>query len=77
MSPNTNQPPSSGFEPRPGYPMSFKAANKNIRVSFADTIIVDTDRAMVMHEDGHAPVYYFAREDINMQLLTPTSHLSH
>ena len=43
----------------------------------AGQTIVDARRAMVMHEDGHAPVYYFERKEVRMDLLTPTDHASH
>lgn len=66
-----------GFERRPGYPMSFKPANKHIRMIFAGTTIVDAARAMVMLEDAHQPVYYFERDEIRMDLMTRTTHSSH
>jgi uncharacterized protein (DUF427 family) len=45
-------------------------------VVFAGTTIVDATRAMVMLEDGHAPVYYFARDEIRMDLMSRTLHTS-
>ena len=66
-----------GFDRRPGFPMSFRPAGKRIRIVFAGTTIVDATRAMIMLEDGHAPVYYFDRDEIRMDLLSPTTHSTH
>ena len=69
--------PVPGFDRRPGYPMSFQPIEKHIRVVFAGTTIVDAARAMVMLEDGHAPVYYFGRNEVRMDLLSRTTHSTH
>ena len=69
--------PARGFDRRPGYPMSFRPADKHIRVEFAGTTIVDSTRAMVMLEDGHPPVYYFGRDEVRMDLLSRTAHSTH
>ena len=66
-----------GFERRPGYPMSFQPAVGRIRVVFAGTTIVDATHAMIMLEDGHAPVYYFGRDEVRMDLLSRTTHSTH
>ena len=57
--------------------MSFHRAGKHIRVVFAGTTIVDAAHAMVMLEDGHAPVYYFARDEVRMDFLSRTTHSTH
>ena len=74
---SSNNRPASGFDRRPGYPMSFQPADKHIRVVFAETSIVDAARAMIMLEDGHAPVYYFEPDEIRMDLLSRTVHSTH
>ena len=69
--------PASAFERRPGFPIALRPAGKRVRVRFAGTTIVDTDRAMVMLEDGHQPVYYFSRDAVRMDLLSRTEHSTH
>jgi uncharacterized protein (DUF427 family) len=69
--------PAPGFSHRPGFPMSFQPAAGHIRVVFAGTTIVDAAHAMIMLEDGHAPVYYFERDEVRMDLLSRTTHSSH
>ena len=32
---------------------------------------------MIMLEDGHAPLCYFARDEVRMDLLSRTTHSSH
>jgi uncharacterized protein (DUF427 family) len=68
--------PAPGFDRRPGFPMSFLPAEGRIRVVFAGTTIVDAAHAMIMLEDGHAPVYYFARDEVRMDLLSRTTRSS-
>lgn len=65
------------FDRRPGYPMSFHPAGKRMRVEFAGTTIVDAVHAMVMLEDGQAPVYYFPRDEVRMDVLNRTNHSTH
>lgn len=65
------------FDRQPGYPMSFHPAGKRVRVMFAGTAVADSTRAMVMDEDDHRPVYYFAQDDVRMDLMSGTAHSSH
>jgi uncharacterized protein (DUF427 family) len=69
--------PAPGFSRRPGFPMSFQPAVGHIRVVFAGTTVVDAAHAMIMLEDGHAPVYYFAPDEVRMDLLSRTTHSSY
>ena len=45
-------------------------------VIFNGESIVDTDRAVLVLETQHAPIYYFRREDVRMDLARPTAHAS-
>ena len=74
---SSDAPAARSFEHRPGYPMSFKLADKRVVAEFAGTTIVDANHAMVMLEDGHHPVYYFRREEVRMDLLNRSAHSSH
>jgi uncharacterized protein (DUF427 family) len=47
-------------------------AREHVRVTFAGEVIADSTHALVLHETGHAPVYYFPRSDVRFDLLTPT-----
>ena len=61
----------------PDYGIEFIASPRRVRVMFAGESIADTTHAMVMREPKHTPVYYFPREDVAMDLLTPTDNHSH
>jgi uncharacterized protein (DUF427 family) len=65
------------FEPQPGFPMSLRAATAPVSAVFAGTTVVDAAHALVMHEQGHAPVYYFEPNEVRMDLLVRTTHSSH
>ena len=65
-----------GFDRRPGFPMSFKPADKRVTITFAGTVIVDSTKAMVMDEDAHQPVYYFPQDEVRMDLMSRTDHSS-
>jgi len=70
-------PPARGFVRRPGYPLAFQPADRPVRIEFDGVTIVDSAHAMLMLEDGHAPVYYFERDEVRMDLLSRTNHSSH
>ena len=40
-------------------------------------VLGETGNALELHEDGHAPVIYFPREDIAMAFLEPSKTRSH
>lgn len=48
-----------------------------IRVRFGEETIADSKQALLVHERGHLPVYYFPEADIRTDLLTQTSHSTH
>jgi uncharacterized protein (DUF427 family) len=47
---------------------------KRVRVLAADATIADSTATLLLLEKGHRPVYYFARGDVRMDLMTPTNH---
>jgi uncharacterized protein (DUF427 family) len=71
------RPEKSGFVDKPDYQVGMEPCAHRVRAVFNGETIVDTDRAMVMVETRHDPVYYFAREDLRMDLLQRTDHHSY
>lgn len=57
-------------------PIVITPAKARYRVRVGDTVIGETDQALVLDEAGHDPVIYVPRADMNMALLEPTSHHS-
>jgi uncharacterized protein (DUF427 family) len=61
----------------PGYQLTLEPGTARVVVSFAGEVIASSDRVTILHEQGHGPVYYFPRADLNMALLNRTDHHSH
>lgn len=69
--------PSSSWARNPGYEIDLAPLPTRVRALFGGATVVDSVRALVMFELGHAPVYYFPRADVALDLLRPTDHASH
>ncbi len=58
------------FEPPPpGQALYLEPTPKRIRVVVGGETIADSRRAMLLHESGHQPVYYFPPEDVRDDVL--------
>src|SRR5690606_11936254 len=42
-----------------------------------DAIIAESSAALVLREEGHAPVYYLPRSDVAMEFLDPSDKVTH
>jgi uncharacterized protein (DUF427 family) len=61
------------FEPPPpGSALYIEPTPKRIRAIVAGEVVVDSRRAMMLHESGHQPIYYFPPEDVRSELLEPS-----
>jgi uncharacterized protein (DUF427 family) len=61
------------FEPpAPGRALYLEPTPKRIRVVVAGETVADSSRAMLLHESGHQPVYYFPPQDVRSELLEPS-----
>ncbi len=66
------------FEPPPpGRALYLEPTPKRIRVQVAGETIADSRRAMMLHESGLQPVYYFPPEDVRFDLLERTDKHTH
>jgi len=59
------------------YQMSFDPYAHRLRVVFNGETIAESDGAMILHETRLAPVFYFPRADVRMDLLEPTTNHTH
>lgn len=66
-----------GFKKHPGYQVDLLREGKRVRVLFNGVAVADSADVLTVRETGHAPVFYFPREDVRMDLLTPTNHRTH
>lgn len=66
-----------GFSVRPDYQVSVARSQKRVRATFNGVDIADSANAIVLQETRHAPTYYFPRDDVRMDLLQASNHLTH
>jgi uncharacterized protein (DUF427 family) len=64
---NRDMPESAGL-------IYFEHSPRRMRAMFGGETIVDSRHAMLLHEHGHLPVYYFPEDEVRMDLLVPTDH---
>jgi uncharacterized protein (DUF427 family) len=55
----------------------FEDSPRRVRVMFNGETVADSKRAKLMHETGHLPVYYFPEEDVRLELLEESEHMTH
>jgi uncharacterized protein (DUF427 family) len=66
------------FEPpKPGSALYLEPTPKRIRAVVARETVADSRRAMLLHESGHQPIYYFPREDVRTDLFEPSDKHTH
>jgi len=58
--------------PAPGTALYLEPTPKRVRVVVGGETIADSRRAMMLHESGQQPVYYFPPEDIRAEFLEPS-----
>ena len=55
----------------------FEDSPRQVRVMFSGETIADSRRVKLMHETRLLPVYYFPEEDVRMELLEESDHMTH
>ena len=66
------------FEPpEPGKALYLDPTPKRIRVEVGDQVIADSQHAMLLHESGLQPIYYFPPEDVRSEFLETTDRHTH
>ena len=60
--------------PHEGYRIVIEPTAKPIRAVLRSKTIVDSTRALVMHETRLPSVFYFPRDDVRMEFLVPSDH---
>ena len=45
-----------------------------VRVELGGEVVADSARTLLLCEESYPPVHYFPRDDVRMDLLTPTAH---
>jgi len=62
---------------RPGYQLRIEDVAERVRVVFNGVPVADSARTKVVLEGSLAPVHYFPRADVRMDLLRATAHRSY
>ena len=66
------------FEPPPpGRALYLEPTPKRIRVVVGGETVADSRGAMMLHESGHQPIYYFPPGDLRAELLEPSDRHTH
>ena len=60
----------------PDHHVTIERCRKWIRVMHNGEYIADTRQAVLLHETNHVPVYYFPKEDVRLDLMEPTDHVT-
>jgi uncharacterized protein (DUF427 family) len=60
-----------------GYRLIIEPSDREWRVVFNDMVVAESDRVLVMHETGYAPIAYLPREHVRMDLLRPSEQRTH
>lgn len=63
--------------PDESHPITIERAPTAVRVLFEGHEIADSDDVLVLKEANYPPVYYFAREDVQMPFLRRTDKVTH
>jgi uncharacterized protein (DUF427 family) len=66
------------FEPpAPGKALYLEPTPKRIRVEVGGEVIADSRRALMLHEGGQQPMYYFPPEDVRADVLESSDRHTH
>ena len=60
--------------PGPDHPITITPADSTVTVHFGERLIAKTDRALVLREASYPAVYYLPLEDVDHDVLQPSSH---
>ncbi|HSS66697.1 MAG TPA: DUF427 domain-containing protein [Gammaproteobacteria bacterium] len=72
----SNLPPSS-WGRNPGYEIDLEPLQARLRVELGGEVVAESENGVVMYELGHAPVYYFPRQDVRKERLAASVHHTH
>ena len=61
----------------PGYEIRFERNSRRAWVEFNCEAIADSTNVLVLHETRHAPVLYFPRRDVRLDLFEKSAHATH
>ena len=63
--------------PGPDHPITFAAAPGRMRAKYMGHVIADSADVLMLDEARHDPVAYFPRDDVSMEYMGKTDHVTH
>ena len=72
----TSQPPAAATTTNDHYRFTFEPENKRVVATYQGITLAESGRAMQLRETRIAPIYYFPREDVRMDLLARSDFVS-
>ena len=66
-------PHSPGHQQHPGHKVSERFLDERVQVTVDAQTVADATRVLRVDEDGHPERYYFARDDVDMTRLEPST----
>ena len=66
----------SGYETRPDYRVDLHRRRNRVRARLGGRILADSRRTLLLDEQNHGLVFYFAREDVDMAALTAVADMT-
>ena len=63
--------------PGPDHPITIQPSLDRVTVKLAGQTIAESTRALTLREAKYPPVQYLPKDDVRMDLLTPTATKSH
>jgi len=65
------------FSVMPDHRTEFEPSPRRVRVYFNNQLIADSRQMMLLRETNHLPLYYFPKQDVQMNFLIPSDHSTH
>jgi len=66
--------PAPGYATKPEHRVDLLPEARQVRVTFAGTVIADSRAAVRVEETGHEAVHYVPEKDVRLDLMHPTAH---
>ena len=60
--------------PGPDHPITIEPTPARVRVIWRGKVLADTRDALILREARYPAVYYFARQDVDIALMTRSAH---
>lgn len=69
--------PSPGLKSDPGHTITVEPFDGVVVVTFGDAVVASSEKALLLKEAGHEPVFYVPFEDVYFEFLQPSETKSH